>query len=121
MAHTFPKYNKLCGKLRIAQVYAEGQRFVAWPLRVTWMSAEAPTQILVWAPKSSFKKATQRNRIRRLMREAYRLQQELLGTRNYHIAFNYMDTKEPTYALVEKAMHKALVKIAKNELENSHT
>lgn len=121
MAHTFPKYNKLCGKLRIAKLYAEGQRFVAWPLRVTWETTEGSTQILVWAPKSSFKKAIQRNRVRRLMREAYRLQQDLLGTEGYLIAFNYMDTKEPNYALVEKAMRKALTKIAKNELENCHT
>ena len=62
--------------MRIAQLYKEGKRFTAWPLRVTYMpiakSQEpiANSQILVWAPKSLFKRAVKRNHLRRLMREA---------------------------------------------------
>ena len=124
MAYSFPKNNKLCGQLRIAQLYKEGQRFVAWPLRVTYMpitNHQLPitNQILVWAPKSLFKKAVQRNRLRRLMREAYRLHQDILTsnsesgqTSNFYIAFNYMDKEEQPYAVIEKAVCKALKKIA---------
>lgn len=107
----FPKHNKLCGQLRIAALYKEGKRFVSWPLRVTYMPTEGDTQVLIWAPKSLFKRAVKRNRLRRLMREAYRLNQELLGEEHYQIAFNYMDKEEQPFAVVEKAVCKALRKM----------
>ena len=115
----FPKENKLCGQLRIAQLYKEGQRFTAWPLRVTFQAvniqkSDVSSQILVWAPKSLFKKAVQRNHLRRLMREAYRLHQDLLGEKHYLIAFNYMDKEELSFAVIEKAVCKALKKIAES-------
>ena len=115
----FPKDNKLCGQLRIAQLYKEGQRFTAWPLRVTFQAvniqkSDVSNQILVWALKSLFKKAVQRNHLRRLMREAYRLHQDLLGEKHYLIAFNYMDKEELSFAVIEKAVCKALKKIAES-------
>ena len=112
MPNTFPKHSKLCGQERIAALYKDGQRFTAWPLRVTWQATEEPTQVLVWAPKSLFKHAVQRNHLRRLMREAYRLHQDLLGEAHYLIAFNYMDKEEQSYAVIEKAICKALKKIS---------
>ena len=97
--------------MRIAQLYRDGQRFVVWPLRVTYMPTTEATKVLVWAPKSLFKHAVQRNHLRRLMREAYRLHQDLLGEEHYLIAFNYMDKEEQPYAVVEKAVCKALKKV----------
>ena len=97
--------------MRIAQLYKEGKRFTAWPLRVTYMPVEnEPTQVLIWAPKSLFKRAVKRNHLRRLMREAYRLNQtQLNGT--YLLAFNYMDKEEQPFEVIEKAVCKALNKI----------
>ena len=112
MLNTFPKNNRLCGQMRIAQLYKEGKRFTAWPLRVTYQPTEGETQVLVWAPKSLFKRAVKRNHLRRLMREAYRLNQGILGDQHYLIAFNYMDKEEQPYSLIEKAICKALKKIA---------
>lgn len=112
MGYGFPKQNRLCGQMRITQLYKEGKRFVAWPLRVTYMPTENDTQVLVWAPKSLFKRAVKRNHLRRLMREAYRLNQDLSGDKHYLIAFNYMDKEEQPYAVIEKAVCKSLRKIA---------
>lgn len=114
---TFPKHNKLCGQLRIAALYKNGHRFTAWPLRVTYMPVEADTteegnRILVWAPKSLFKRAVKRNHMRRLMREAYRLHQDLLGEQCCWIAFNYMDQEEQPFSVIERAVIKALKKIS---------
>lgn len=125
MANGFPKHNRLCEQVRIAQLYKEGKRFVVWPLRVTYQpiaksqelreKSEEPranTQVLVWAPKSLFKRAVKRNRLRRLMREAYRLNQNLLGEQHYLIAFNYMDKEEQPFATINKAICKSLKKIS---------
>ena len=97
--------------MRIAQLYKQGKRFTAWPLRVTWQPTDEETQVLVWAPKSLFKRAVKRNHLRRLMREAYRLHQDLLGEEHFLIAFNYMDKEEQSFAIIEKAVYKALRKV----------
>ena len=112
--NTFPKSEKLCGQLRIAALYKEGKRFTAFPMRVTFRhlpdSDEAP-KVLIWAPKSLFKHAVDRNRLRRLMREAYRLNQSLLGEKKVLLAFNYIDKEEQPFPVIEKAVQKALRKI----------
>ena len=112
MANGFPKNSKLCGKERIAALYKEGKRFTAWPLRVCYQETEENTQVLVWAPKSLFKRAVKRNHMRRLMREAYRLHQDMLGDKHYLIAFNYMEKEEQSFAIIEKALCKSLKKIS---------
>ncbi len=74
-------------------------------------------QVLIWAPKSLFKRANKRNRLRRLMREAYRLNatalREKCKTEQLHmqIAFNYMAKEEMDYQQIEKAMIKAISKL----------
>ena len=112
MDASFPKTEKLCGKYVVEQLYKEGKRFVVWPLRVNYMqSPDDSNRILIWAPKSLFRHAVDRNRLRRQMREAYRLNKMLLETSSYHIAFNYIDKTMQDYKVIDKAMRKALVKI----------
>ena len=108
---SFHKCERLCGTMRIQALYKEGKRVVAWPLRVSYMPTPeaATTQVLIWAPKSLFKHAVDRNRMRRLMREAYRKQKDLLpADMHYQIAFNYMDKTEQPLPVIEKAMLKAM-------------
>ncbi len=116
--YSFPKQEKLCGQLRIAALYKHGKRFTAYPLRVTYLvestEEEGGLQILIWAPKSLFKRANKRNRLRRLMREAYRLNAVALKEKckaeqlHLQIAFNYIAPEELDYHQIEKAMRKAL-------------
>lgn len=108
---TFPKTEKMCGQIAIQHLYAHGQRFVVWPLRVTYLPTEGHTQALIWAPKSLFKRAVDRNHLRRLMREAYRLNKASLPECPYQLAFNYIDKQLQPYSVIEKAMRKALKRL----------
>jgi len=104
----FPKSEKLCGQLRIQHLYQAGKRIVVWPLRASYLPSEA-TQVLIWAPKSLFKHAVDRNRLRRQMREAWRLSEPPTGT--WQVAINYIDKQMQPYAVIERAMHKVIRKI----------
>ncbi len=113
---SFPKNMRLCGDLRIAATRSQGKRYIVWPLRAHVLPAEGATQVLVWAPKSLHKHAVDRNRIRRLMREAYRLHCEPLKQlqvqgRAFHIAIYNMDKQLPDYPQIERAMIKLIAKI----------
>ena len=114
MDASFPKNEKLCGKQSVDHLYKEGKRFVSWPLRVSYIVApDNANRVLIWAPKSLFRHAVDRNRLRRQMREAYRLNKSLLdqSASHFHIAFNYVDKNKLDYHLIEKAMRKALKKL----------
>ena len=121
--NTFPKSEKLCGQLRIAALYKEGRRFVSFPLRVTYRRIDGssePVRVLIWAPKSLFKHAVDRNHVKRLTREAYRKQKlplwEALNLQHktLEVAWIYVDNKfisyEETYTIIGKAISR-LVKI----------
>ena len=119
MKQTFPKSEKLCGQINVEHLYAHGQSFVASPLRVTYLTVEEQTQVRIWAPKSLFKHAVDRNHLRRLMREAYRLNKVVLEESgcHYQLAFNYIDKQQQPYAIIEKAMRKALRRLVTSSTE----
>ncbi len=73
---TFSKNERLSGQKIIDLLFSEGRSFVLFPYRMIWMEYEfgdAPQiKILITVSKKSFKKAVDRNLIRRRIREAYR-------------------------------------------------
>lgn len=119
--YAFGKAEKLCSQLQIEALYQTGKRFTAYPLRVTYQVVESkePIAVLVWAPKSLFKRAFRRNRLRRLIRESYRLHNEALKAQcaqkglSLRVAFNYVSPQMSDFATVEKAMLKALERLQK--------
>ena len=114
--NNFPKYERLCGQLRIADLYKRGKRLVVWPLRVTYLPAE-DTQVLVWAPKSLFKHAVDRNRVKRQVREAYRHHKQILTEKvpqeqTLALAFIWLTDKHHESVTVEKSVKRLLGKVA---------
>lgn len=114
--NNLPKSMRLCGDIRIRATQQQGKRFVVWPLRAHVLQANDATQVMIWAPKSLHKHAVDRNRLRRLMREAYRLNCEPLKLldadgRHFHIAIYNMDKQLSDYPKIEHAMRKLIAKI----------
>ena len=121
MTNTFTKSMRLCGDLRIRATQSQGKRFVVWPLRAHVLPADDATQVMIWAPKSLHKHAVDRNRLRRLMREAYRLNCEPLKVmetdgKALHIAIYHMDKQLSDYAQIERAMRKLIAKILNDQM-----
>ena len=80
MAATLPKSERLCGKTAIAGLMDRGKGGVCGCLRYRFLPAEGAdaSRILISVPKRSFKRAVKRNLLKRRIREAYRLQKQLL-------------------------------------------
>ena len=120
---TFKKEERVAGKKRIESLFALGRSFLAYPFRIVFyenpcVSASQSVSILVSIPKKRLKKATARNRMKRLVREAYRLNKHKflpdlsLGNHQVDIAFVYIKDELSEYDVVEKSICKALREIS---------
>ena len=78
--HTFPKTERLCSRKALEELFGGGHRSVsAFPIRAVYMPNNVGgVRVMVSVSKRYFKRAVKRNRIKRQLREAYRLQKELL-------------------------------------------
>ena len=78
--HTLGKEERLCSRKAIDELFGGGHKSVtAYPIRAVYMpSQEEGVRVMVSVSKRHFKRAVKRNRIKRQLREAYRLQKELL-------------------------------------------
>ncbi len=123
MRQTFNKQERLKSKKRIEQLFAEGRTLTAFPLKMVFLQLEheSPTlfQVGVSVSKRNFKSAVRRNRIKRLMREAYRKNKQIAceseHTKKHIIMFIYQGREEPNYLLVEERMKELLEKFLKNQ------
>ncbi|MFA7445375.1 MAG: ribonuclease P protein component [Flavobacteriaceae bacterium] len=81
MKFTYPKNEKLKKRKLIEKLFTQGKSVAKYPLRLVYMeveNAEEPFQLSVSVSKKYFKKAVDRNRFKRMLRETYRLNQHLL-------------------------------------------
>jgi ribonuclease P protein component len=82
MRQTFSKDERLCRKILIAKLFREGSSFYIHPYRVTFLETDLPgnypAQLLISVPKQIVRKAVQRNKIKRRIRETYRKNKGIL-------------------------------------------
>ena len=91
----FRKDERLCSQKLIDDLFLRGNSFYKFPFRLVWLPSDKntiyPAQIAISVRKKQFKRAVDRNRIKRRIREAYRKNKSELYTElerlNLRIAF----------------------------------
>lgn len=123
MNQTFGKEYKLCSKKTIDALFQEGQRLNVYPLHLTYQlidqpNSKAPFQVVTSVPKRQFKRAHDRNYIKRLLRESLRLNKailedflvnENLKNKQLVLFLVYRDNKQPEYQFLFKKVNKLLL------------
>jgi len=111
--YTFRKEERLCGTTRIARLFEVGTPLLIYPLKIIWMISEhdqmPPAISGFTVSRKLFRRAIDRNLIKRRMREAYRLNKELLYStcenRKITVMFIYIAPSVLPWKTIEKAFH----------------
>jgi ribonuclease P protein component len=111
---SYGKKEKLKGRKMIEQLFSKGKSFTVFPIKIFYLQPGTPLDFSVKAgvgvSARNFKKAVERNRIKRLLREAYRT--EKLSLHLYLKEHNtqlimfllYTDKLLPDYAALKAKM-----------------
>jgi len=127
MGFTFRKEERLCSRQLMTRLYTEGHKLMVFPFSVQWMVVDGPCQVMIVAPKRRFHHAVDRNRVRRLTRECYRLRKEQLYDflAEHHISIVlslvYVHNDIMSYEQLGHKMDKVLAALEKAivEMENA--
>lgn len=125
--YTFKKGERLKSVIAINRAFYEGSKVVKFPFLVrythTTFDADFPYQIAITVSKRRFKRAVDRNRIKRLMREAWRLEKPRLlanwgkGGAQHAIVFVYIGKEIPTFDQCKNNICKIVDVLIDNPIE----
>ena len=112
----FPKTEKLKSFKTIENLFLEGKTFSKFPIKVFFLPKDAiENNLAAFAvPKRNFKLSVNRNRVKRQLRESYRLNKHLLEEihgKKFVMLFLFIGKVKPQYAELENAMVKLLKKL----------
>lgn len=115
MERSFSKPEKLKSQKLIKEVFEQGASIKRFPVRLLYIEKTSLEnhQAAFAVPKKNFKSAVHRNRLKRQLREAYRLQKDLLSKdhgKKFVMIFLFIG-KEP---LPYKKLHKTMGFLLKN-------
>lgn len=126
---TLPKTERLYLRSAISELFAKGSSFMVFPYRIIYRVLPeddpqvARVAIMTIAPKKRFKHAVDRNHVKRLSREAYRLAKlPLVGQceaqhKKLAFAMLYCDNKFLTFAETQHRMQKILKTLSQKVAE----
>lgn len=120
MRYTYNKDEKLKSQKAIEQLFAEGKSVSAYPLRMVYLDNQFQLKVGVSVSKRNFKLAVHRNRVKRLLREGYRLNKNLLIDNkldHYTLMILYISKEMPDFKTIDKKM-KALLSKFNDQVSN---
>lgn len=123
MDYKFSREEKLKSRKLIEKMFTEGKTVSKYPLKLIYVQTELKEDIMIQAgvsvSKRNFKRAVDRNKIKRLLREAYRLNKNLIFNTiqfPYALMFLYIGKEFPkNYDEISKSMIKLLQKFISEE------
>lgn len=121
MRFTLPKSKRLKGQKNIETLFRQGEAFFVHPYRVVHIQNDsiASTTMGFAVSKKLFRHAVGRNKIKRLTREVYRLQQhDLQMLKPRHIMFQYAAKEVLAYDRLQKSMAKIILTLNQLDQEN---
>jgi ribonuclease P protein component len=120
---TFRKEERLIKEKQIQELFDKGSSFYLFPFKVFFMPGPEPLehhQILISVSKRNFKRAVDRNLIKRRMREAYRLQKQFLPEAPpLMIGYIYAHKEILLFEEIKRRMLQSFKKIPKAPVKNS--
>lgn len=125
---TLCKLERLCGVNRVDSLFRDGSSFVCYPFRVLWKATpveESPSvRFMVSVSKRKLKHAVDRNRVKRLVREAYRLNKQVLLENVpkgsvYYVAFIWIPSETLSFEKVNQKMYTSLQRLVKTGAEQT--
>lgn len=110
MNQKLPKILKLKSKKEIEVLFKRGKTLKSYPLMLVYLqgSLEVPFKVGFSVSKKHFKKAVDRNRIKRLLRENFRKNKYIFtdNEQQFLLMFIYIGNQMCLYEDIEKALKK---------------
>ena len=130
--YKFPKSERLCSKIEIAKLFSSKDGFLNYPLSVKFHVNESQSpkvKLVIVSPKKYQRLSISRNRIKRLIREAYRLNSQEIkdlssGNKiNIYFAFSFVSQQMVEFDKINIVVSKSLTRIInelKQRIENNN-
>ncbi len=122
--HTFKKHERLKSHKVITELFNSGKIIHSHPLKVLYLlsdevNTEFPAQFAVSVSKKNFKRAVERNYIKRKVRETYRLNKHLFykeliqNNKKAYLFVIYTATEDLHITFIEKGIKNLITKLLK--------
>lgn len=119
---SFSKKERLSGGILIHKLFSEGKTMMVYPFRIIYLFTESdlpsPAQMLISVPKRNFKRAVDRNLLKRRIKEAYRLNKSILydvllkEEKKLVFAMVYISNEIVSYQQIELRIKEFLLKFS---------
>lgn len=115
----FPKSERLHSRKQIEELFELGTSFTIYPLKVVYLKklleSTQKNQVLISTPKKNFKKSVDRNKLKRRIKEAYRLHKQVLENKQAGfyllIGYIYVGKEISNYHIIEEKLKLSLMRL----------
>lgn len=111
------KSERLSSKKLIQELFDKGSSFYLYPFKVVFLVVDAlENQVLITVPKSNFKRAIDRNKLKRRFREGYRLNKSAFQSdKKFLIAYIYSAKEVLPSAIIHQKIALSFNKITEKK------